>query len=348
MRKRIKLSIIAAMIFIFSLININIVKAADIDNIYADDTYSEYGLFKYKMITGGINTYDGTIFYDSEEHINELENILLSRGYILFNTDDTTIDDDIRNTIINTERFSYSDYLDRNKTFYWNKPLYIPSDWYITFINCDEDDKPYILDDLSMLAVIIDRQVITDRQLSGTEGLVDKDIPDGMPTASITFTSRDDCDLYFWGGIQLRQYHIHINAGETKTVKLIQDVYVLKEINGQKIEDKDYVLINDDSSIPDNEIEVKYDFDVDKTISEIEEDNSYIIDKKDDKDILTKVSDSVKNATENNNTLQILITLILLLIIIIIVLIFLYEHKLDKDEEKQDKRDLENTKDSKI
>ena len=316
------------------------------NDTYKDSSYSEYGSFKYKMISGGINTYDGKAYYDSMEHINQLEGTVLSMGYILLNTDNSDVDDTVRNEIKESGRFIYSDYLDRNITFYWNMPLYIPSDWYITFINSNEDDKPYILNDLSVIAVVVDRQIINDRELSGTEGVVDDDIPDDAATAEITFTSREDCDLYFWGGMQLRQYHIHVNADEPKTVKVIQDVYVLKEINGKACKDKRFLVLNKDNNLDDYETEVSIDFDVDKTIEEIESEDGYINEEKKENNIFVRATEKMVNNAKKNKTLSRLIICLIILVICIILLIFMYEHKLDREEKEQDERDLENTKDN--
>lgn len=188
--------------------------------------------------------------------------------------------------------------------------------------------------------------MIKDRELSGTEGVIDDDIPVDAATAEITFISREDCNLYFWGGMQLRQYHIHVNANEPKTVKVIQDVYVLKEINGKACKDKRFLVLNKDNSLDDYEAEVNIDFDVDKTIEEIEKEDGYIKEETKEKNIFVRATDSLIKKAEKNKTLSRLITCLLILVICIVLLILIYEHRLDEEEKKQDERDLENTKDS--
>lgn len=346
-KRNMKNKFLTLILVIFSMFFLSgTVYAEEIYDADKDSSYSEYGSFKYKMTGGGINTYDGNIFYGSSKDIDQLENIIQSMGYILLNTDASDVDESIRNDIKNSGRFSYSDYLDKDKPFYWNMPLYIPGDWYTTFINCNEDDKPFILNDLSLLAVIIDRQMIKDRELSGTEGVIDDDIPVDAATAEITFISREDCNLYFWGGMQLRQYHIHVNANEPKTVKVIQDVYVLKEINGKACKDKRFLVLNKDNSLDDYEAEINIDFDVDKTIEEIEKEDGYIKEETKEKNIFVRATDSLIKNAEKNKTLSRLITCLLILVICIVLLILIYEHRLDEEEKKQDERDLENTKDS--
>ena len=56
------------------------VYAEEIYDADKDSSYSEYGSFKYKITGGGINTYDGNIFYGSSKDIDQLENIMQSPG----------------------------------------------------------------------------------------------------------------------------------------------------------------------------------------------------------------------------------------------------------------------------